>query len=58
MKNTQSRDIAYYCVVFKLFDAEEEVNAAKRYLIINAMGLIPHNYFENALTSKFKSKDI
>ena len=31
---------------------------AKRHLIINVAGFIQHIYFENALTSKFKSKDM
>ena len=37
--------------------AEEGTTAAKRHLIINAARLIQPTYFENALTSKFKSKD-
>ena len=37
---------------------EEGANVVKRYLIINAAGLIQHIYFENALTSKFKSRDL
>ena len=38
--------------------AEERTTIAKRHLITNAAGLIEHIYFENVLTSKFKSKDI
>ena len=37
--------------------AEEGATAAKRHLNINAVGLIKHKYFINALTSKLKSKD-
>ena len=37
---------------------EEGATAAKRHLITNAAGLIQHTYFENALISKFKSKDM
>ena len=37
-------------------DAEEGTTAAKRYLLINAAELIQDKYFENALTSKLKSK--
>ena len=36
--------------------AEEGTTAAKRHLITNAVGLIEHIYFGNALTSNFKSK--
>ena len=36
---------------------EEGVKAAKRHVITNAAGLIQHTYFENALTSKLKSKN-
>ena len=38
--------------------AEEGAIAAKRHLIINVAGLIQPIHFENALTSKFKSKDM
>ena len=37
---------------------EEGATAAKRHLIINVAGLIQPIYFENAFTSKFKSKDM
>ena len=36
--------------------AEEGTTTAKKKLIINALGLIQPMDFENALTSKFKSK--
>ena len=39
-------------------NAEEGATAAIRYLIINAVELIPDRYFENTLTSKLKSKGI
>ena len=35
---------------------EEEATTTKRHLIINAVELIQHIYFENALTLKYKSK--
>ena len=38
--------------------AEEGATAAKRYLLINAAELIQDRYFENALTSKLKSKGL
>ena len=38
--------------------AEEGRTAAKRHLIIHAAELIQTMYFENALTSKFKTKDM
>ena len=38
--------------------AEEGVTTTKRHLIINIAGLIQPIYFENALISKFKSKDM
>ena len=37
--------------------AEEGATAAKRHLIISTAGLIQPRFFENVLTSKFKSKD-
>ena len=55
-KCTENLDTVGYCVVFDGFLAEERT-VAKRHLIINAAGLIQHIYFENALTSKFRSKD-
>ena len=55
---TKSLDTVCYCVVFTHLLPEEGVKAAKRHVITNAAGLIQHTYFENALTSKFKSKDM
>ena len=57
MKNTESLDTIYYCVIFKLFDGWGR-SKSKRHLIINVVGLIQHIYIENALASKFKSKGI
>ena len=59
MENTQ-RIWVLYVIVLSLngLMAEEGATAAKRHLIINAAGLIQHIYFKNALTSKFKSKDM
>ena len=49
-----------YVIAFSLncLMTEEGATAAKRHLIINASGLIQPIYFKNALTSKFKSKDV
>ena len=57
MKNTQRTWI--FCVIvlsLNCFTADEGATAAKRLLIINAAELIQLINFENALTSKFKSK--
>ena len=57
MENPQRVWILYIIVLsLNCLMAEEGVIAAKRHLIINAAGLIQDRYFENALTSKFKSK--
>ena len=58
MENTQ-RILILYAIMLSLncLNAEEGATAAKRHLIINAAGLIQPIYFENALTSRFKSKD-
>ena len=49
-----------YIIVLSLncLTAEEGATAAKRHLIIDGVGLIQPIYFKNALTSKFKSKDM
>ena len=59
MENTQR--IWILCVIvlsLNCLTAEEGATAAKRHLIINAARLIQYIYFENALTSKLKSKDM
>ena len=59
MENTQRICIVYVIVLsLNCFMAEEIATVAKRHLIIKAAELIQHIYFENALTSKFKSKDM
>ena len=59
MENTQKVWILYAILLsLNYLTAEEGTTAAKRHLIINAAGLIQHIYFENALISKFKSKDM
>ena len=58
MKNTQKVWILYIILLsLNCLTAEEGATTAKRHLIKNAAGLIQPIYFENALTSKFKSKD-
>ena len=56
MENAQRIWILYVIVFLNYFMAEEGAAAAKRHLIINAVGLIQRIYFENAVTSKLKSK--
>ena len=57
MENIQRVWILYVIVLsLNCLMAEEGATAAKRHLIINAAELIQHMYFQNALTSKFKSK--
>ncbi|KAM7340214.1 hypothetical protein ACRRTK_000829 [Alexandromys fortis] len=59
MGNTQRIWILYVIVLsLNCLMAKEGATAAKRHLIINAAGLIQPTYFEKALTSKFKSKDM
>lgn len=59
MGNTQRIWILYVIVLsLNCLMAREGAIAAKRHLIINAAGLIQPTYFEKALTSKFKSKDM
>ena len=59
MENTQRVWILYVIVLsLNCLTAEERATAAKRHLIINAAELIQHIYFENALTSKLKSKNM
>ena len=59
MENTQ-RGWILYAIVLSLncLMVEEGATVVKRHLIINATGLIQHIYFENDLTSKFKSKKL
>ncbi|MGE9805135.1 hypothetical protein ACQP3L_31630, partial [Escherichia coli] len=56
MKNTQ-RIWIINAILLSLnwLVAEERITAAKIHLIINAAELIQPTYFNNALTSKFKS---
>ena len=54
MKNTQRVWILNIIVLsLNCLMAEERATTARRYLIINAAGLIQHIYFGNALTSNF-----
>ena len=58
MENTQR--ILILCVIMlssNCLNAEKGATAAKRYLLINVAELIQDRYFENALTSKLKSKN-
>ena len=59
MKNIQKVWILYVIVLsLNCLTAEEGAAAAKRQLIINVAGFNQPIYFENALTSKFKPKDM
>ena len=59
METTQRIWILYVIILYlNCFTAEEGATAAKRHLIISAAGLTLFIYFENALTSKFNSKDM
>ena len=59
MENTQRVWLPYAIVLsLNCLTAEKGATAAKRHLIINAAGLIQNINFENALTSKFKTKDM
>ena len=59
MKNTQRIGILYIIVLsLGCLAAEEGGIVTKRRLLINAAELIQPIYFENALTSIFKSKCI
>ena len=57
MKNTQ-RILILYAIMLSLncLNAEEGATASKGLLFINAAEFIQDRYFENTLTSKFKSK--
>ena len=59
MENTQ-RILILYAIILSLncLNAEEGATAAKRLLFTNAAELIQDRYFENTLTSEFRSKDM
>ena len=58
MENTQRVWMLYVILLsLNFLMAKEGAKDTKRHLIINAAGLIQQIYFENALTSNFKSKD-
>ena len=59
MKNTQRIWILYAIVLcLNCLAAEEGARTAKRLLIVNTARLIQPIYFEDALSSKFKPKDL